>query len=92
MAGIEERLERIESMLAALVQRQTVKDFYEVEVEEFSRLVGKAPFTVREWCRNGRICAEKKNSGRGAFPAWAISHQELLRYQREGLLPTRRPA
>jgi hypothetical protein len=89
MTGIEERLERIESMLAALVQRQTVKDFY--EVEEFSRLVGKASFTVREWCRHGRIRGEKKNSGRGAFPAWVISHQELLRYQREGLLPIRRP-
>jgi Helix-turn-helix domain len=85
--SIEERLDRIESMLAALVQRQTIKDHY--EVEEFSRLVGKAAFTVREWCRNGRIRAEKKNSGRGAFPAWVISHQELLRYQREGLLPIR---
>lgn len=50
-------------------------------------------FTVREWCRLGRIRAEKGQSGRGAFPAWVIAHQELLRYQREGLLPfTRRPA
>ena len=82
---LEERLERIESMLLVLVGRQTVKDWY--SVDEFAQLLGKAEFTVREWCRLGRIKAEKRLSGRGAFPAWCISHQELLRYQREGLIP-----
>jgi hypothetical protein len=82
--SVEERLERIESMLAVLVQRQTVKDFY--EVEEFARIVGKADFTVREWARLKRIRAQKRKSGRGAFASWVISHDELLRYQREGLL------
>jgi len=86
----EERLERIEAMLVVLVERQTVKDFY--EVEEFARLVGRAPFSVREWCRHGRIRASKRHSGRGAHPAWVISHEELQRYQREGLLPIRRLA
>jgi predicted site-specific integrase-resolvase len=82
---VEERLERIESLLGVLVERQQVREWY--SVEEFARLLGKAEFTVREWCRLGRIRAEKRLSGRGAFPAWCISHQELLRYQREGLLP-----
>ena len=82
------KLDRIEQMLAVLVERQTVRDWY--TTEEFSRLVGKAEFTVREWCRLGRISAEKRRSGRGAFASWVISHQELLRYQREGLLPDRR--
>ena len=81
---LEERLEKIEAMLVVLVERQTVKDFY--EVEEFSRLVGKSCLTCREWCRLGRIRARKKDSGRGAHTAWAISHEELQRYQREGLL------
>ena len=57
-----------------------------MRLEEFAQLLGKATFTVRAWCRLGRIRAEKRLSGRGAFPAWCISHQELLRYQREGLL------
>jgi hypothetical protein len=83
--ALEERLDRIESMLVVLVGRQTVKDWY--SVEEFARLAGKAEFTVREWCRLGRINAEKKYSGRGAHTAWVIAHTELLRYQREGLLP-----
>lgn len=82
---IDERLERIESMLAALIQRQMVKDFY--EVDEFARIVGKASFTVREWARLGRINAQKRGSGRGPHAAWVFSHAELLRYQRDGLLP-----
>jgi hypothetical protein len=82
---IEERPQKIESMLAVLVERQMVKEFY--EVEEFARLVGKAEFTVREWARLKRIRAQKRKSGRGAFATWVISHDELLRYQREGLLP-----
>jgi hypothetical protein len=85
---ILQRLERMEAMMVMLVERQTVKDYY--EVEEFARLVGKAPFTVREWCRLGRVNAVKRNSGRGAYATWVISHQEWLRVQKEGLLPLKR--
>jgi predicted site-specific integrase-resolvase len=88
--GLRERLDRIESMLAVLVERQTVREWY--TTEQVARLVGKAEFTVREWCRHGRLRAEKRASGRGAYPAWVISHAELLRYQREGLLPVQRSA
>jgi len=88
--SVEERLEKIESLLVVLVERQTVKDHY--EIEEFARLVGREPFTCREWARHGRIRGEKKLSGRGAYARWVVSHTELLRYQREGLLPVRRPA
>jgi hypothetical protein len=87
---VEERLDKIEAMLIVLVERQQVREYY--SVEEFARVVGRANFTCREWCRNGRIRAEKKESGRGAYPAWVISHEELLRFQREGLLPVRQSA
>jgi hypothetical protein len=83
--SIEERLDKIEAMLGMLVQRQAIKDYY--EVEEFARLVGREPFTCREWARLGRIHAEKKLSGRGAHARWVVSHAELLRYQKEGLPP-----
>jgi hypothetical protein len=82
-------MERVESMLTALVQREMVRDWY--GIDEFAKIVGKAEFTVREWARHGRIRAEKRQSGRGPHPAWVVSHAELLRYQREGLLPIRRP-
>src|SRR5262245_16264670 len=84
---VEERLEKIEILLAELVERQPVREWY--TTEEFARAVGKSEFTVREWCRLERIRAQKRHSGRGAFAAWCISHQELLRYQREGLLDRR---
>jgi hypothetical protein len=87
---VEERLDELRSMVLQLIERQTVKDFY--EIEEFSRLVGKSCFTCREWCRLGRIRAEKKLSGRGAYARWVVPHAELLRYQKEGLLPYRRLA
>jgi hypothetical protein len=86
---IEQRLEKMEALLTVLDERQTAKDYY--EIEEFARLVGKAAFTCREWARLARIRAEKRRSGRGAHFAWVISHAELLRYQREGLLPPTRP-
>jgi hypothetical protein len=71
-----------------LVNQETVKDWY--TSDEVARLLGKAEFTVREWCRNGRIHAKKKGSGRGKYQSWVISHDELLRLQREGLLPLKR--
>jgi hypothetical protein len=88
--SVEERLEKIESLLVVLVERQQVREWY--SVAEFARIVGRSEFSVREYCRLFRIKAEKKMSGRGAHPAWVISHAELLRYQREGLLPYRRSA
>ena len=83
--AIDERLNRIEAMLSLLIQQQTVRDWY--TTEQFAQIVGKSEFTVREYCRRGRIKAEKRRSGRGAHPAWVISHEELQRFQHEGLLP-----
>jgi hypothetical protein len=88
MQAIFERLNRMESLLAALVDRQTVREHY--STAEFAKAVGKAEFTVREWARLGRINAEKQESGRGLHASYVFSHQELLRYQREGLLKPRR--
>ncbi len=85
MTTLIQRLERIEIILAAILERETVKEWY--TTEEFARLAGKAEFTVREWCRLGRVRAAKKGSGRGKFCSWVVSHDELLRYRREGLLP-----
>ena len=79
----EERLERIEQKLTVLLDRLQVKECY--GVDEFARIVDRSEFTCREWCRLGRIAAEKKASGRGKHAYWVISHSELLRYQREGL-------
>ncbi len=82
---IIEKLDRLEAMLLVLVGRQTVKDWY--TTTELAQQLGKAEFTVREWCRLGRVRAEKRQCGRGASQEWIVSHQELTRIRNEGLLP-----
>jgi hypothetical protein len=86
---LRERLERIEAMLAALVEGQQGREWY--TTRQFGQAVGKSEFTIREYCRLGRLKAEKRQSGRGAYPQWVLSHAELLRFQREGLLAVQRP-
>jgi hypothetical protein len=70
-----------------LRNQQAIKEWY--TTEEVGKILGRAEFTIREWCRHGRVHAEKKGSGRGKYQGWVISHAELLRIQREGLLPVK---
>ena len=56
---LRQRLDKIEAMLAVLVERQQVREWY--STDEFARVVGKAEFTVREWCRLGRDPCRKEN-------------------------------
>jgi hypothetical protein len=79
------RLAAIESLLTMLVAQRTVKDWY--STAEVATILGKAEFTVREWCRLGRVQAQKKKSGRGPASEWIIGHAELTRVRNEGLLP-----
>ena len=51
-------------------------------------IVERSPYSVREWCRLGRVRAEKRRCGRGTSKEWMISHEELTRIRNEGLLPT----
>jgi hypothetical protein len=85
--NIDERLDRIEQMLASLVERQVVKEWY--ATVEVAKLLDRAEYTVREWCRQGRIIARKKPCGRGKGGEWLVSHEEVVRLRSEGLLPFR---
>lgn len=85
MEMIMQQLKEIREALGVLIERQQVREFY--EVDQFAALTGKAAFTVREYCRNGRLHALKRRSGRGGSTSWVISHEEYRRFQREGLLP-----
>lgn len=79
-----ERLERVEETLQRLVVQRTMKDWY--TTDEVAQILDRAAYTVREWCRFGRIRAEKRRTGRGRSKEWIISKDELLRFQNEGLL------
>jgi Helix-turn-helix domain len=85
---IEQRLAAIQDTISTLLQQRTVKDYY--TTEEVAKLVDRDAYTVREWCRYGRLWAVKRPCGRGNSPEWSISHEELVRYQNEGLLPLRK--
>ena len=93
---IATRLERLETGLAKLFDtldvvrglvaaKVVVKEWY--STNEVARILTRRPYTVREWCRLGRVNATRTHSGRGEVEEWRISHQELQRIQNEGLLP-----
>lgn len=87
------KLERIEKTLSVLVEQRTVKEWY--STAEVAGLVNRAEYTVREYCRLGRIQAKKKPCGRGKGGEWLISHEELQRLRNSGPGPgpmaTRKP-
>ncbi len=85
LASFADRLDRIEQLLVELSAVRRTKEYY--STAEVAKLLKRAEFTVREWCRNGRIWAEKRQCGRGIAKEWMISNEELERIQNEGLLP-----
>lgn len=86
---LEARLDRIEAALSNIEQhvstKPLVKEFY--TTAEVAAILGKRPFTVREWARLQRIPAQKTHAGHGIDAEWRISREELIRIQNEGLLP-----
>ena len=94
--GIAARLSQVQEQQGAMaatlaefrdlvVGQKTIKDWY--SPEEVAGLLGKQPYTVREWCRYQRINARKRPTGRGDAKEWEISHEELERIKSHGLLP-----
>lgn len=82
------RITSIEQALQTIANAHKVKDLY--TTEEFATIVKTHPQTIRQHCVNQRIKASKlPHGGRGRVAEWRISHEELVRYQNEGLLPAR---
>jgi hypothetical protein len=79
---------RVSQWLDLLVAQRAVKDWY--TTAEITKILGKAEFTVREFCRLGRVRAEKRPCGRGKSQEWIVSHDELTRLRNDGLLPLRK--
>ncbi|MGQ0431793.1 MAG: helix-turn-helix domain-containing protein [Microthrixaceae bacterium] len=91
LAVIENALAEMDGRIRALGDQvscqQTRQEWY--SIAEASKQLGKAEFTVREWCRLRRINAHKRECGRGGKREWMISHDELERIRHKGLLPVK---
>jgi len=91
MEDVTVRLGRIESMLSTLMEalssQRSRKDHY--TTAEVAKALGRDPYTVRQWCNEGRVNAGKRACGRGKSKEWIISFDELERIRNEGLLPHR---
>jgi hypothetical protein len=95
IAGVRASLRRIEQGQTEIIdalgelkkrsQVATTKESY--SPSEAATLLDKRPYTVREWCRLGRIRAKKRPCGRGVAPEWEILQEEIERIKSHGLLP-----
>lgn len=85
----DEVLERLAKLEAAVIasgaEQEKAQDWYSTAAA--AKFLGLAEFTVRNYCRLGRIRGAKKGSGRGKYQSWVVSHAEIERVRREGLLP-----
>lgn len=74
-----DKLRRIESLLEHLLEQRLVKEWY--TTSEVAKALNRAEYTVREWCREGKVAARKTSNGRG----WLIGNQELQRLRNHGV-------
>jgi excisionase family DNA binding protein len=82
LSGIEAKLTQL---LGSLANPKMQREWY--TVDEVAELLGKRPYTVREWCREGRINATKRAEKRGGSELWSIAADEVERIRNEGLMP-----
>jgi predicted transcriptional regulator len=81
-----ERLEsKLDSLLALVEKQRRIKDWY--TIAEVAVELGRAEFTVREWCRLGQCKAQKTKGYRGGKKQWMISQEVKSRLENEGPSP-----
>ena len=87
MKKLSEIGDKLDALYGLVDAGRKCKDWY--TTGEAAESLGRDKYTVREWCREGRIRAEKRQAGRGKAKEWMISHEEVERYRNYGLLPSR---
>jgi transposase len=82
---IQQRLEAVEGLMAEIKKSllsSTVRDSY--TVEQAAKRLGKAEWTVRQWCNKGLVPGAQKVHGRGRQGEWRVPHEALVRLETEG--------
>ena len=83
---LSQQVEHLTKLVEQLLSQHSIKDWY--SAKEIASITGISPDTIREHLRQRRIVGEHiKGTGRGNKPEWRVSHDELMRYQNEGLRP-----
>jgi hypothetical protein len=82
---------QITEMLAEIWKALRMGPKPDYTTREIAELMRRKEFTVREWCRLGRINARKSSTMSGRAARWTVPFDEYTRLRREGLLPIRRP-
>jgi hypothetical protein len=90
LAKMDQRMSKLETSMGQgfgqieelLRRKETIKESY--TTKELAEILGKKEYTVREWCRLGRVAANKLSGGRGNEGEWRIPHEELIRYRTGG--------
>jgi hypothetical protein len=70
LKAVEHHGRRRRRLLDVLLEWQQIRELN--TTQEFVRAVDKAEFTIRGYCRLGRLKAEKRKSGRGAYSQWVM--------------------
>lgn len=71
--------------LSAAIDHPKQQEWY--STDQVAKIFSVKTLTVQDWCRDGRIRAEKQRTGRGRYLTWVISHREIERFRKEGHLP-----
>lgn len=93
LVGLESKIEGFGAKLDAIHSRFDCKpaesplDRQWFRVEEAAALLKKQPYTVRQWCNQGRIEARKSEERRGRHGVWLISRDAIDHYRSYGPLP-----
>jgi len=75
LAHLAEEISRLrEDMRAGAMAGRWAKPFY--TVRELAQQLGRSPYTIRRWIREGKIHAVKLNSG-GPRDQYLIEHEEV---------------
>ena len=85
---MEQRLDKIEQLLKTILGMldEHTRHKTHLTTAQAAKRLGKAEFTVQQYCRRGILKAEKSNALRGPYATWVIPYDEVCRFEREGPL------